>query len=241
MKPSVCFFTVCGGREDYDFLLGGIWHHAKMGTHLVLDTCLKPKSFRGLPSGVRWINEPIYGSGWKKFKLRTAVERAKMLALESKANILVYLDSDEFFSLDSEEWLFPLANDRAVEVKNVHWKTDFNPYEFGNSEWHLRVWPSKMDVQIARNEAWLVHPRYNGNPEHHPVPVLPKGVYPIRAHGSFHHHLHYAIGSKTQETEVAEATIQGWPDHGKILTKVDWPGPLALWRDKNIAPSSYFL
>jgi hypothetical protein len=40
MKPSVCFVTVCGGGEDYEYLLGSIEHHATMGDHVVLDTSL---------------------------------------------------------------------------------------------------------------------------------------------------------------------------------------------------------
>ena len=70
LKPSVCFFTVCGGGEDYEFLLGQLWHHAMMGEHVVLDTTPAPeaKTFRNIPPTVRWVHEPIYGRGWQNFK-----------------------------------------------------------------------------------------------------------------------------------------------------------------------------
>lgn len=241
MSVSTAFFTVTCA-DDYDALLGGIEHHAEMGPHLVLDTTPEDRAikFSKLPDNVIWIHEPLYGSGWKDFKLRSAVERAMKKARAFATDILVYRDSDEFYVKESVDQLFPWAKEAIVEVGYVHWRKDGNPYTFGHSEWHTRIWPTKSNVVIAPNLAWQAHPNYNGNPEHHPVPVPPVGLPMIRVYGHFRHHLHYAIGPKMDDEETARNTIEGWPNKGIPAPIVPWPEKLALWRDKGIPPSDSF-
>lgn len=239
---SVCFFTVCGGGVDYEFLLGSIEHHAAMGRHVVLDTTPAPeaRTFGHLPSTVRWIHEPIYGRGWKEFRLRSAVERAVALARESGAEILAYLDCDEFFSRDIQSWVLPLARIRMVEVKTVTWMRDGSSRDMGESEWHRRLWPARMPVSIVRNEAWIGHPMYNGNPEHHPYAQPENLASVVRAHGQFHHHMHYALGGKADDTETADTTIAGWRSGGIEVPRQEWPAPLQLWKMRGVLPSSRF-
>ncbi len=233
--PSVCFFTVCGGGEDYDFLLGSIEHHAELGRHVVLDTTPMDQARRfRIPDTVRWIYEPAYGQGWKNFRLRTATERAMNLARESGDEILVYLDCDEFFVLNED--LLWLALERMIEVKTLTWKPDGLCYDFGESEWHRRIWPASMDVEILRNDAWIAHPDYNGNPEHHPIPS-PKSGEIVRVEGRIHHHLHYALGRKAAELETAVTTIPGWKSGGAVVPPLPWPLPLQAWAAFDIRPS----
>lgn len=241
MKPTVCFFTVTCAM-DYEYLLGAIEHHAEMGLHLVLDTTPAEKAvkFTKLPDSVIWIHEPVFGGGWANFRLRSAVERAMRKARAMLADVLVYLDSDEFFTKDSVDFLFPWAMNAMVETFSLHWKRDGRPWAYGESEWHRRVWPRSADVQIAENTAWRAHPKYNGNPEHHPVPVPPPDLQMIRVYGHFHHHLHYAIGSKVNDAETALDTVPGWPDQGTPAPQVPWPTRLALWRDTGALPSESF-
>lgn len=241
MQPSVAFFTVTH-HGDYDFLLGSIEHHAEMGFHLVLDTTpdSKVEKFKRLPDTVRWVHEPLYGSGWKDFKMRTAVERAMLLSREFNTDILVSLDADEFYSKNSVELLFPYAAKDVVSVHCTHWKADGQPYMFGESEWHARLWPTHYDMKIALNVDWTRHPAYNGNPEHHPVPVRPPGSQEVRVPGNFHHHLHYAVGPKAKEQESANQTIDGWPDHGARLPVVPWPVKMRMWKSMGLRPSEYY-
>jgi hypothetical protein len=240
MYPSACFFTVCGGGDDYEFLLGAIEHHAEMGRHLVLDTTPPERAvrFSRLPKSVVWIHEPRYGHGWKDFRLKTAVGRAMNLAQELKTDVLIYLDSDEFYTPDSPAALFPLAVDTMLEVNYVHWKRDGYPYVFGETEWHPKIWPSSSGVEIVNNTFWPQHPHYNGNPEHHATVKAPPGMARIRVPGNFRHHLHYAVGQKCDET--AKTTIAGWPDGGVRVPPILWPEKLALWRDTGIRPSESF-
>lgn len=243
MKPKACFFTVCGGGDDYEFLLGSIEHHAEMGFHLVLDTT-PPEfalQFKRLPETVTWIHEPIFGHGWKEFRLRSAVERAMNLAKNSRADILVYLDSDEFFTLDSVERLFPHALDAMVEINCTHWMKDAHPYMFGNSEWHRRLWPASSDVTVPLNIGWQSHPKYNGNPEHHCVPHPPSELPIVRVPGNFHQHLHYAIGEKAKKVDDTTILIEGWPDKGFRVLPAPWPPKLTLWKNRGIKPSESFL
>jgi hypothetical protein len=240
-KPSVCFFTVVH-YKDYDFLLGAIEHHAEMGKHLVLDTSPMEhaKRFRKLPSSVLWINAPFYGSGWREFQLRTAVVDAMRSARLLGCEVLVYLDSDEFYAKESVDNLFPWAKEAMVEIQYVHWKRDGHAYTFGPSEWHCRLWPSDADVRIAENQAWKKHPKYNGNSEHHPVPVQPVGLPVIRVYGPFRHHLHYALGPKALDEETAENTIDGWPN-GDQVSAPPLPEKLLAWKEKGVLPSEAFL
>jgi hypothetical protein len=238
---KVAFFTVTC-HSDYDFLLGAIEHHAGMGTHLVLDTSPPDKAvtFSKLPDSVVWVHEPFYGYGWKEFRYRTVLERALRKARLLDADILVSLDSDEFYIEESAQLLFPRAADAVIEVGNVHWKKDGKPYTFGHSEWHCRIWPRRADVQIAVNTAWQAHPLYNGNPEHHPVPIAPRDLQVIRVYGNFRHHLHYALGQKADDEETAINTIDGWPDKGTEVAPVPWPKKLKLWKDSGELPSESF-
>lgn len=241
MKPSVAFFTTTH-YKDYDFLLGSIEHHAEMGFHLVLDTTPNNmvERFKRLPDTVRWVHEPFYGSGWQHFRMRTAVERAMTLAREFDTDVLASLDSDEFYTKDSVERLFPYAAKDVVSVHCTHWKSDGLPYMFGESEWHLRLWPAQCDVKIALNVDWTKHASYNGNPEHHPVPVPPPSYQEIRVPGAFHHHLHYAMSQKALEQEPANQTISGWPDKGTRIPMVAWPVKMRTWRTQGIRPSEYY-
>lgn len=239
---KVAFFTVAY-YQDYDVLLGAIEHHAKMGKHLVLDTSPleHAKRFAKLPSSVLWIHAPYYGCGWKDFRLRSAVQHAMESARLLESDVLVYLDSDEFYSSESVEQLFPWAEKAMVEVQYVHWKRDGKAYTFGASEWHCRLWPAKSLVRIVENEAWKLHPKYNGNPEHHPVAVPPIGLPVIRLYGGFRQHLHYAIGPKALDEETAVNTIEGWPDKGLQVESPPLPEKLRAWREDGIKPSEAFL
>jgi hypothetical protein len=241
MSRKVAFFTVCGGGEDYEFLLGAIEHHAEMGRHFVLDTTPadRARTFKRLPDSVEWLHEPVYGAGWKEFKSRTAVERAMNLAKTMDADVLVYLDSDDFYTWNSQNDLFPHAQDAMVEVNYTHWLKDGMPYMFGESEWHAKLWPTKGNVEIALNVGWQAHLEYNGNPELHQVPIG-HGMPFLRVPGNFRHHMHYAIGAKIDELEIAKTTIAGWPDQGKRVPMVPWPAKLRLWKDKGILPSESF-
>ena len=169
------------------------------------------------------------------------MERAEAMARESGAEVIAHLDSDEFYSDDSADWLFSFARRGMVEVKTVTWTRDGKARDLGESEWHRRLWPSSMPVEIARNEAWVGHPRYNGNPEHHPIarPRDPAAAI-LRAHGEFHHHLHYALGDKAMDTETAETTIPGWASGGVEVGPKAWPDPLRRWSLEGARPSAAF-
>ena len=239
---TAAFFTVTC-RDDYDYLLGAIEHHAAMGPHLVLDTTPPDRAlrFRRLPDSVLWLYEPDFGSGWKEFRLRSAVARALAKARAFHTDILVYLDSDEFYTKDAPERLFPWAERALVETQYVHWRKDGKPWTFGPSEWHPRLWPRAAAVHISENIAWRSHPAYNGNPEHHPVPVQPAGLPLIRVYGEFRHHLHYALGRKADDVDCAVSTIDGWPDLGKLAADVPWPDRLRFWKETGILPHEAFL
>lgn len=238
---NVCFFTVVY-HKDYDFLLGAIEHHAQMGKHLVLDTSPPEHAikFNKLPPSVLWMHEPFYGYGWKTFRLRTAVKHAMENARLLESDVLVYLDADEFYTKDSLEGLFPWAQKALVEVQYIHWKRDGNAYTFGPSEWHCRLWPTKSLVEIAENKAWQMHPKYNGNPEHHPVPVPASGLPVLRVYGGFRQHLHYALGDKAFDEETAQNTIDGWPN-GTLTFTPELPEKLKLWKETGKRPLEAFL
>jgi len=96
-------------------------------------------------------------------------------------------------------------------------------------------------AEISENIAWRSHPAYNGNPEHHPVPVQPAGLPLIRVYGEFRHHLHYALGRKADDVDCAVSTIDGWPDLGKLAADVPWPDRLRFWKETGILPHEAFL
>jgi hypothetical protein len=237
-RPNVAFFTVCGGGDDYDFLLGGIEHHAQIGSHLVLDTTPPPKAktFRNLPSTVRWVYEPIYGHGWEEFRYKSALERAIQLANEFDPDVMVYLDSDEFFVLD--DGVIDLALVYALQVKTITWKADGKAYDCGDSEWHTRVWPGRAEVRVCINTAWLNHPAYNGNPEHHPVVDTDAPLVRVEEH--IHHHLHYAVGDKANELRNAIDTIPKFFEGAVEVPSVAWPAPLWRWKNEGVRPSSLY-
>lgn len=241
---KTCFFTVCGGGEDYEFLLGAIEHHAKMGQHLVLDTTpfnRGARSFRNLPDSVLWIHEPVFGSGWKEFRFVGAIQRAITLAeMTFKPDVIVQLDSDDFFTADSPS-VFDLGLERVVELQYVHWRSDGNPYLFGESEWHRRIWPAKRGITVERDHLSPTLRGYNGNPCIHPRLSIPDGIRTVRVDGLYRHHLHFAIGKKIQEEEIAKTSITGWPHGGVIVEPRPWPEKLALWKTEGLPPSVWFL
>ena len=241
MNPSVCFFTICGGGEDYEFLLGCIEHHARMGPHVVLDTTPEgqARTFKKLPATVEWVHEPIYGSGWKDFRFRAALVRSLSLAREKGTDVVAQLDSDEYFSEDIAEKVLPQATFAMVSVETVHWMRDGMPYSFGRSEFHARLWPRRMDVTWPINAAWVAHPEYNGNPDHHAIARAPDGAQSLAVDGHFHYHLHYAVGEKSLNDETARTTIQGWP-RGAPARVVPMPLPILRWARQGIKPSETF-
>jgi hypothetical protein len=241
MKPSVCFFTITGGGEDYDLLLGCIEHHARMGDHVVLDTTPpeRARTFRNLPSSVEWVYEPNYGSGWSNFRFRAALARSLELARAKGRDIVVQLDSDEYFSEDSPVGLFPHALDALVSVETLHWVPDRGPLSFGKPEYHARLWPTSMEITFPVNTAWVASPHYNGNPDHHALVSAPPGAKTKSVDGQFHYHLHYLVGEKAKNDETARTTIQGWPN-GTPVRATPLPTPILRWMVSGIKPSARY-
>lgn len=237
MKPTICFFTVTGGGEDYEFLLGSLEHHAALGHHVVLDTTEPPcaRAFRNLPKTVHWVHDPSYGAGWKEFRFRAALKRALEIARAQGCDVVAQLDSDEYYAPDIMERVVPTASEFMVSLETVHW-TPFGPRSFGPSELHARLWPSRMDVSWPVNTAWVASPHYNGNPDHHAVVQPPPGARRFTFEGHYHYHLHYLVGQKAQDTETARTTIQGWPD-GDPARVVALPTPIRRWLSRGILPS----
>jgi len=248
---KITFFTVCGGGEEYDFLLGSIEHHAKVGRHLVLDVSRAQRRFQKLPDSVLWIREEDgqkYGSGdWRTFRLATALEDARRLALNQfpDTEFLVHLDCDEYYDAEALAHLLDRRHGTLVPqtfvFNTIHWK-DGRALRFGSSEWHMRAWDVRADVQVIRNLAWEVAPKYNGNPEHHPL-LSPKAALfqETRIDRPVHYHLHYAIGEKKHFTETAEATIDGWPVGMAVDNACPWPDPVRIWAESGVRPSVHFL
>lgn len=242
-KPTIAFFTVTRSR-DYDYVLGSIEHHARMGRHVILDTTLPehgPKTFRGLPPSVTWIHEPIYGCGWKEFRYVASSQRALEVAASLKTDVLVWLDSDEFFSEDFLEDVAPQALFAVIEVQCIHWRKDGHSYLFGESEWHTRIWPRWANLRVGINSAWAEHKDYNGNPEHHAIVHVAPNLPKMKILSPCHHHVHYAVGAGRDDDETAQTTVDGWQGGGRRVPDVAWPAKLALWRFKGINPSESFL
>lgn len=235
-KVDVCFFTVCGGGVEYEFLLGSILQHASMGRHIVLDVTPAPKRrvFKNLPKSVEWIYEDEYLSGdWKVFRCRQAVLRAMGIAVSRSPDVVMHLDCDEFLTPQAVTELFPIAVGACVEHRIVNWGSDGNPHinagpmKPGGAR---RIWDARIKVEIPRNGAWPKHPHYNGNPDRHPTPVWPAGAKVTKSPSLAHHHLHYAIKEKDLYP-FKEWEIGGW---------ADWPEPLDRWKNGGAPPSSDF-
>jgi hypothetical protein len=243
MNKKVAFFTVCGGGEDYDFLLGSIDHHARMGSHLVLDTAIHPrsKSFKNLPRSVKWIHAPNYGEGWDKFRFVDALRDAQALTMDIfNPAVLVQLDSDDFYAVEAEP-LFVLGASVVVEMQYVHWMKDGEPYIFGESEWHRRIWPAGRGITVERDPGWAQSRVYDGNPDTHPRVMVPDWVPVMRFDGLFRHHVHFALGSKANDHRIAKTSISGWPHAGRLVDRRPWPDKLWLWKERGILPSSFFV
>lgn len=252
MKP-ITFFTVCGGGEEYEFLLGAIEHHARIGRHLVLDVSdvsQEQREFRGLPDSVLWFRdrEGKYMSGdWKTFKFATALEDARKLALTNfpDTHFLVHLDCDEYFDpeilvpLLSRNERPPIETPRTFTFPTIHWK-DGHALQFGASELHMRAWDVRADVRVKLNDAWRASEKYNGNPEHHPYFYAHAPHSAILVRMPVHYHLHYALGKKKFYTETAETTIDGWPHGVPVANPCPWPDPLQLWAETGELPSKRF-
>jgi len=234
---------VCGGQEDYEFLLGAIEHHAELGTHLVFDTTPveRARSFRKLPDSVFWVYDPSFGSGWKTFRFVAALQKAIALAEKLfKPEVLVQLDSDDFFSLGAGPAL-EAGKEAVVELQYVHWMPDGNPYLFGESEWHRRIWPAGRGVAVDQDPAWPTMRTYNGNPDTHPLLKVPAFLKTIRMDLLCRHHLHFALGEKAKDDEIAKMSITGWPHGGQKVEPEAWPQKLALWKTEGTLPSSWFV
>ena len=253
MSSKICFFTVCGGGEEYDFLLGSIAHHAPLGNHLVLDVSLEQASIdQGkLPPSVHWAygGGANWGSGnWKTFKLASALEYARRLAITyfPGTEFLVHLDCDEYYDIDVLRTLLvrdPFAAEipRTFVFETIHWR-DGQALRFGPSEWHMRAWDVRAEVEVIKNLAWEVSPKYNGNPEHHPILSAKSKLFQeVRVTLPTHYHLHYAVGSKKNFTETAEATIDGWPVGIPLKNPCPWPDPIRRWAESGVGPSVPFL
>jgi hypothetical protein len=233
---QACFVTVCGGGEEYEYLLGSIDHHARLGRHLVLDTTPadRARTFRYLPGSVTWVHEPDFGAGWDTFKFVKALNRAAELAEALNPDVLIQLDCDDFFTCDLDS-LLPVAKDFVVELQYVHWMPDGKPYIFGESEWHRRVWPANRGVRFRRNFG------VSKNPEVHPELEIPSGMGVVRSDILCRHHAHFAVGEKAADSRIAQQSITGWP-HGKMpVPPAAWPDRLMEWRETGKKPSEAFL
>lgn len=238
-----CFFTVCDGSlEDYEFLLGSIEHHAEMGHHLVLDTTPigKAKTFSRLPKSVKWVHQPIYGSGWKSFRFVSALKAAMAIAIEEfDPDVLVKLDADDFFEREARG-VFALALDSILKFQYVHWMTDGNPYIFGDSEWHQCAWPGVSDVSVELDPEWPKSRTYNGNPHTHPRVANPQKLPVVKVNELYRHHTHFALGRKAQDDEIAKHSITGWPHAKTLISMRPWPARLWRWRTSGVLPSESF-
>lgn len=245
---KVTFFTVCGGGEEYEFLLGSIEHHAKLGRHFILDVSGgPPPGIQNLPSGVQFFRNPIYDSGdWKKFRLASALEDARKGALEifPDTDFLVHLDCDEYFDVEALRPLLGryerLEVPRVFIFQTIHWRCG-EALRFGPSEWHLRAWDVRAKVEVVKNLSWPVSPSYNGNPEHHPV-LSPKNIRHeiVQVARPIHYHVHYQLGQKKDFLETAQSTIDGWPGGTPVENPCPMPVPLVKWDLEGTLPSSKF-
>jgi hypothetical protein len=230
---DVVFFTICGGpnreyvEREYNFLFGSMEHHAQMGRHVVLDNSPPEHAirFQKLPKSVTWVYEPIYGHGKEVLRMISAVRRASSIARAMNADINVYTDCDEFWSLNSETGLWPTAAECLTEVPTLHVDIKGNHYYF-DREWHRRAWSGrKGEVVFPMSD----DPHFVGNREDHPI-AFPVGELSLkRVAGHFHHHMKCFIGGG------------GYYDDGvPIKDPPVWPEPLRLWKEQGIPPMEKF-
>jgi glycosyltransferase involved in cell wall biosynthesis len=245
IEPTVAFMTVCGGGEDYEFLLGAILHHAALGhAHVVLDTTppARARRFHSLPPSVRWVHNPVYGHGIAAFRYVRALNDAIELAEATEADVICYLDADEYMDREGLRLAARLAQANMVEVFTLH---HVSPHEalMVEGEWHRRLWPARRGVRVIENGAWRAHPDYNGNPEWHAFAQPPEGMGVIRADGAYHHHLHYAVGDKPRTHPWAESRrVMGGDPGADVTVPVSWPWPepLLRWFRHGERPSEKF-
>lgn len=233
--------VVCGGGEDYSFLLGCLDRHLSYGPVVVLDTTPPPASRRfRLPSSVRWIHRPDYGRGWAEFRFADALNDVIALAEEATPEIIVQEDCDEYFDHTVAHALL-LAKDSIVEMKTLHHMDPLEAVDF-ETEWHRRMWPARRGIRFGGNPEWLASPAYNGNPQYHPLMLNPEGLSIVRQPLTFHHHLHYCVGEKAKDHSTALGSIPGWPDKGlRIRLEGCWPASILAWKETGILPGSQIL
>ncbi|MGH8896998.1 MAG: hypothetical protein ACRDZ4_08265 [Egibacteraceae bacterium] len=238
---SIAFFTVCGGVEEYEFLLASIEHHAALSqAHVVLDTTPSPESrrFQRLPKTVRWVHEPLYGSG-TSFRYVAALNRAIALAEEDGADALFYLDADEYFAPDIVAEVAPLACERLVEFPILH-HIDERSAWFVPLDCHFRAWPARRGVRAMLNLGWQQHPLYDGNPEWHALVQAPPDVPLHRLIPAYHHHLHFVLGKKTAWDSYRHLML-GERVHDRVVPiSSPWPPPVYQWYRSGVLPSSHF-
>lgn len=230
---------VCGGGEDYQFLLGCMDRHLSYSRVLVLDTspALMARRFR-LPSSVRWVHKPDYGQGWHEFRFADALNDAVSMAEDDGPDILVHQDSDEYFDHTVAHAL-ALGRGSVVEIKTLHHTGPDQAVDF-ETEWHRKIWPARRGVRFSGNAEWIASPAYNGNPQYHPKMEIPEGLGIIRQPLSFIHHLHYCLGEKAKDHSTALGSIPGWPDKGSTVRPEGcWPLGLLAWKETGQLPAAH--
>lgn len=240
MNSRICFITHIGGadaefcRNEYNYVLGSLAHHAEMGRHIVLDTT--PLQFRfipgKLPDSVKWIYDPTYGFGESKFRYADALNRLISEATFIGAQVVCYVDADEFFTLGTEKVAFPLAFSHVILPSIVHWDYLPAPYHF-RQEFHIRIWPLRFRGYFPREvKAWIQNPSYDGNPQRHTICQFYHDVPFQRIAVPIHHHLRGAVGTKRHGSVEAGERLD--PAH------FPWPEPLRLWRERGREPMEDF-
>lgn len=244
-EPSVAFMTVCGGGTDYEFLLGAVLHHARLAhAHVVLDTTppARARRFHGLPPSVVWAHSPVYGHGVDQFRYVAALNDAILMAEDTGADVICYLDADEYMGREGLRIAAGPAAEAVVEVFTLHHLSPERALVV-EGEWHRRLWPARRGVRVIENGAWRGHPDYNGNPEWHCFAQPPSSMGVVRALGAGHHHLHYAVGEKARTHPWAESrkVMGGCPEQDRTVAVAEpWPEPLLHWYRDGRRPSEMF-
>lgn len=227
------FLTICGGGEDYEVFLGCLEKHLIHGSVIVIDTCpIEARRRFELPEQVSWYHCPLFGRGADKFRFATALNVAIGLAEEHSPDVLVQLDTDEYFESDLVIALEHAAAGTVIDVKTLHHTTPEEGLDFPG-EWHRRIWPARRGIRFKPN---LRH----SNPEFHPIVDVPMGIPIERETAIYHHHLHYAVGRKAEDLHTAQTTIEGWPDAAAKIPIRPWPPLIARWHSGGFLPSASF-